>query len=493
MQKISLVGFSVKHPRVVMWLVLAITMAFITQFPRIKIDTNPKNMLPETSDVRVWNDRVDNDFSLYEDMIVLGIVNKNGILNQKTLAKIIRITDEILRLKGVAARDVNGFSTITNVTAEAGILSVAPLMAEVPKDKTQMQALEKTLMENPLFINRLISKDKKTTAIYVPLEKGANGKEIADKIREIVKKEGGDQMSYYVAGDPVARDTFGAVMFKIMGIFSPIAGMIMFGVIYLMFRNLSLAISMMAVSMISIIWSMGLLIGLGFPVHIMSSMSPVFLMAIATDSIHIFNEFYFRYKEKRNKKQAILETMQAVGRPVQYTALATAAGFAVLVFMQIVPVKVFGGLLVFGTVVLRLLSFSFIPAILTFVREEKMDNAAQKEDIGLSRTSHILRILAGFGVYRPKTTVLVGLMFLGLAVMGTSKIIVNNNMVEWFKKDSEVRVADTVMNQALGGTSLGYIVGLSEEAEYIKTPEAMRYIEALQKHLEKLSVVGKTN
>ena len=61
----------------------------------------------------------------------------------------------------------------------------------------------------------------------------------------------------------------------------------------------------------------------------------------------------------------------------------------------------------------------------------------------------------------------------------------NNNLVEWFKKGSDVRVADTVMNNALGGTSLGYIVAISDKDDYIKTPEAMRYIEGLQRRLEK--------
>ncbi|MEW6674928.1 MAG: MMPL family transporter [Nitrospirota bacterium] len=348
------------------------------------------------------------------------------------------------------------------------------------------------LFENLLFINRIVSKDGKTTAIYVPLEKGANGKEIADRIREIVKKEKGDE-KYHIAGDPVARDTFGAVMFKLMGIFSPIAGMIMFIAIYLMFRNLSLSISMMMVAMISIIWSMGLLIALGFPIHIMSSMSPVFLMAIATDSIHIFNEYYFRYRERKDKKTAIIETMEAVGRPVRYTALATAAGFAVLMLMHIIPVKVFGGLVAFGTIVLRLLSFSFIPAILTFIKEEKIEKASSREDIGLSRATQFLKSLGSFGAHKPKTTVLVGLILLVIVVIGTTKIIVNNNMVEWFKYDSEVRTVDRVTNNALGGTSLGYVVAISEEEDFIKTPEAMRYIEGLQRHLERLPVVGKTS
>ena len=491
MKKFSLVEFSVGHPKLVVFLSILVTLVFIAQFPKIKTDTNPKNMLPATSDVRVWNDEVDRTFGLYEDMIVLGVVNDKGILNPETLGKIRRITDDILTIKGVAARDVSSFPTITHVTAERGTLRVAPLMTQTPKSEEEITALRKQLFENPLFINRIISPDGKTTAIYVPLEKGANGKEIADRIREIVKKEKGDE-KYYIAGDPVARDTFGTEMFKLMAIFAPIAGGVMLLIRYLMFRDLFLSATLMMDAMISIVWSMGLLIWLGFPVHIMSSMAPVFLMAIATDSIHIFNEFYFRYREKKDKRTAIIETMQAVGRPVRYTALATAAGFAVLLFTNIVPVEGFGGLVAFGTVVLRILSFSFIPAMFTFVKEEKIGRIAEGEDISLSGTSRFLRRLAGFGTHHPKSTVLVGLALLMTALFGISRIAVNNNMVEWFKKDSEIRVADREINRALGGTSLGYVVGIAKEDDFIKKPETMRYLEGLQRHLERLPVVGKT-
>ena len=182
-------------------------------------------------------------------------------------------------------------------------------------------------------------------------------------------------------------------MFKLMAIFAPIAGMVMLIVRYLMFRDLFLSITLMMDAMISIVWSMGLLIWLGFPIHIMSSMAPVFLMAIATDSMHIFNEFYFRYRETKDKKKAIIETMQAVSRPVRYTALATAAGFAVLLFMNIVPVKVFGGLVAFGTISLRILSFSFIPAMFTFVKKEKLAKIAAQEDVGMGKASQFLKNL----------------------------------------------------------------------------------------------------
>lgn len=489
MTKIFLVEFAIRRPRLVLLLAGLLTLLFLTQFPRIRTDTNPKHMLPDTSDVRVWNDEVDRTFGLYEDTIVVGIENDAGVLNKDTLGRIARITDGILALEGVATRDVNGFTTITNVTAEEGTLRVGPLMPAAPGSEAEVASLRKALFGNPLFINRIISEDGRTTAIYVPLEKGANGAEIAGRIREIVAKETGPER-YYIAGDPVARDTFGAEMFKLMAIFSPIAGGIMFAAIQFMFRNLALSAAMMGVSMVAIIWSMGLLIGVGLPVHIMSSMAPVFLMAIATDSIHIFNEFYFRYRERGDKLAAIRETMAAVSRPVRFTALATAAGFAVLLFMNIIPVKVFGGLIAFGTVVLRLLSFSFIPAVLTFLKEDKLSRAA--EDAGADSTARMLGRLGAFGANRPILTVGTAAVLVAVSIWGTTQIHVNNNLVAWFKADSGIRVADTAMNRALGGTSLGYLVVESKEAEFMKRPEAMRWIEGLQRHLEGLPVVGKT-
>jgi hypothetical protein len=488
----SLVEFAIRRPKLVLLLTGLLTLLFLTQFPKIRTDTNPKHMLPETSDVRVWNDAVDKTFALYEDTIVVGVVNDAsdaGVLNKATLGRIARITDAILGLDGVASRDVNGFTTITNVTSDAGTLKVGPLMPAAPKTDAEVADLRTALFGNSMFINRAISQDGKTTAIYVPLEKGANGAEIADKIRDIVTKERGSER-YYIAGDPVARDTFGAEMFKLMAIFSPIAGMIMFAAIQYMFRNLALSAAMMGVSMVAIIWSMGLLIGVGFPVHIMSSMAPVFLMAIATDSIHIFNEFYFRYRDRGDKLTAIRETMAAISRPVRYTALATAAGFAVMLFMNIVPVRVFGGLIAFGTIVLRLLSFSFIPAVLTFVREDKLAGAA--EDATQDRSARLLGRVGAFGAARPGLTVAVALALAVVAVVGTTRIHVNNNLVAWFKTGSEIRIADTAMNAALGGTSLGYLVVEAKEADFMKRPEAMRWLEGLQRDLETLPVVGKT-
>ena len=491
MGKQNLVTLSVDHPKVTVVLSLLLALVFLSQFPKMTIDTNPKHMLPATSAVRLGNDQVEKTFGLPEDRIVLGVSHPQGVVNPGTLAKIKRLTEAILLIPGVAARDVASFTTIDNVTMEEGTLRVAPLMTVVPEQEAGLVKLRQALAENPLFINRLISEDGKTTAITIPLETGANGKAIADHIREIVHLESGAE-TYSIAGDPVARDTFGAEMFKLMGMFAPLAGLILCLVALVMFKSLFLSMAIMAPAMIIIICSLGLTIGLGYPVHIMSSMSPVFLMAIATDSIHIFNEFYFRFHERGERRAAILDTMQAVGKPLITSDITTAVGFASLMLANIIPVKVFGLGVAFGTMLLLLLSFTLIPALLTFIPLAKIERITVSEDLRSSRVAALLMRLGRLGGGWPRATLVAGALLLLVAGLGASRLHVNNNMVEWFKAASEIRTADRLLNAALGGTSLAYVVVRAQQDDFIKDPEAMRYLEGLQRHLERLPLVGKT-
>ncbi len=486
-----LASFSVDHPWLVIGLTVLATLGFGSQLPKIITDTDPKHMLPITSPVRQYNDQVEREFGLHADNLVVGIVNERGIVNRDTLSGIAELTRQIQKIPGVVVRDVTSFTTIDNVAVEEGNLVVNPLLAEIPSSDAELEHFRKSLRDNPLLLNRVISADGKATAIYVPLEPNANGKEIADRIRELLPKDSrGDR--YYLAGDPIARDTFGAEMFRQMGLFSPIAGMVMCIALWLMFRSAALVLANMAVAMISIIWSMGLFIGLGFPVHIMSSMSPVFLMAIATDSVHIFNEFYFRYGEVRNKRRAVLETMAAVGRPVVLSDVTTAAGFASLAAGSIVPVRVFGLLVGFGTLVILLMSFTLVPAILILMREERISAAAQRERSGGQEGSPLLARLGAFCIQRTKMIAVAGCVLLGVAAVGLWRIRVNNNMVHWFKPQSEIRIADRALNQYLGGTSTAYLVIESPRDNAMHDPAMLRAMDGLQRELENDPLVGKT-
>ncbi|MCL5965639.1 MAG: hypothetical protein M1550_00190, partial [Deltaproteobacteria bacterium] len=249
-----LIEFSAAHPRFVVGLTLLLTVAFGLQFPKIRIDTDPKDMLPETSQVRRYNDQVEGWFGLHPDVVVVGIRNEGGLFNPDSLRRIERITGKILELPGVVARDVISLPTVDDVTVDGETLRAQPLLGRVPERAEDLEALRKQITGNSLAVNRLVSADGKVSALYVPIEKGANGKIIADRIRKIVAAEKGPEQ-FFFAGDPVARDTFGIEMFRQMAWFSPLAGMVMMIVLFFMFRSATLVVANMGVAMISIIWA----------------------------------------------------------------------------------------------------------------------------------------------------------------------------------------------------------------------------------------------
>jgi len=477
------------HPKLIIGLVVAISLFFLAQFPKIKIDTDPKHMLPADSPVRQYNDKVEKDFVLHPDVIVLGIVNTDGIFNPQTLTYIKDLTNAVRQIPGVIVRDVDSLTTVENVFSNKGELVVRPALGDIPQTEEGLSALRKSILDNSLFAGRFISSDGKAVAIFIPIEPTANGKEIADKIRTMLPKNPG-QNHFYLAGDPVARDTFGTEMFRQMALFSPIAGFVMCIALWFMFRNVTVIVANMAVAMISIIWSVGGMIGLGLPVHIMSSMSPIFLMAIATDAVHIFNEFAFRLGEGHDKRKAILETMKVVGSPVFYSDVTTAVGFAALATVTIVPVKIFGLVVAFGTLVILLMSYTFVPALLMLIPEKHILKLASHGK-GEKLPPSLLR-LGRFCVEKAKPIILVGIVLFIVAMAGLARIHVNNNMVHWFKFNSEVRSADRVMNKYLGGTSTAYLIVQAKDDGAIGDPVFLRQIEGLQRELEKDPLVGKT-
>lgn len=69
-----LIRYSVDHPRKVTVLIVLLTLILGAFISRIKIDTDPENMLRQTEVVRVFHQKMKHEFSLY-DMVVLGVVN----------------------------------------------------------------------------------------------------------------------------------------------------------------------------------------------------------------------------------------------------------------------------------------------------------------------------------------------------------------------------------------------------------------------------------
>src|SRR3989338_6061120 len=125
-------------------------------------------------------------------------------------------------------------------------------------------------------------------------------------------------------------------MFVQMGITAPMAGFFIMMLLFLIFRKGTAVIPPMLDAMLSVIWTMGLLIGMGFTVHIMSSMIPIFLIPIPLlDDINILSGFFARYPAIKDKRKTLIAVIKGLYRPMFFTSITSAVGFASLALAPI--------------------------------------------------------------------------------------------------------------------------------------------------------------
>lgn len=472
--KQAVTNFSVKHYKIVTILMVLFTLFLASLIPRIRVDTDPENMLSEDEPVRVFHNQTKEQFSL-SDIVVVGIINEhnpNGVFNPASLGKIYELTEFAKTLRwqdeenpdeqiGVIEVDLLAPSTVDHIgQGGPGVVRFEWLMARPPTTDDEALEIKEKAMSNPLLKGTLVSEDGKAICLYLPLTSKDLSYRIYSELKDKIADFEGDE-EYHITGLPVAEDTFGVEMFIQMAVSAPLAMVVIFILMLLFFRKLVLVISPMIVAMVAVISTMGLLIGLGYPVHIMSSMIPIFLMPIAVvDSVHILSEFFDRYTIEKGRKQTILEVMGNLFTPMLYTSLTSAAGFASLALTPIPPVQVFGVFVAIGIMIAWVCTITFVPAYVMMIKEDSLSNfgSASAHDQRQSRLGSMLSS-AGRLTYAGAKPILVAILVItAVAVYGITRIQINDNPVKWFSKRHPIRRADIELNKHFGGTYMAYLV-----------------------------------
>lgn len=478
------------HPKLVILLIGLITVLFAVQIPKIHVDTDPENMLSPEEQVRLVHAEMKETFDLH-DMLVLGIYSNKGVFNKETIPHVIAITDAIKELDGVLVDDIMAISEVDNITSTGGTIRVHPLVESIPASWEEGMALKYNIDRNPILSNKLASLDGKLVGIYIPIEDNSLSFRLSQEIKAIAERHLGKEQ-YYIAGLPVAKDTFGVQMFRQMGISAPLSGLMIGLLFFFFFRRVKIVFAPMLVAVVTITWTMGLLIGLGYTVHIMSSMIPIFLFPIAVlNSIHIISAFHERYQRYKHLKTTIQHTMEELFAPMLFTSLTTVVGFASLMLTPIPPVQVFGFFVSFGIASAWFLSMTLLPAYSMLLSKKTLKTFGVSEDGDDSFLAKMLPRIQRWSTSRARLILIGTALLLVVSVVGISRIVVNDNPVNWFKVDHPLRQADTIMNNHMGGTYMSHLV-FEGEADSFKEPEVVTYMAQVQDLIKDQAAVGAT-
>ncbi len=402
-----------------------------------------------------------------------------------------------VRLRPV--KRVRSLARMEHIEAFTGGLDVRPLMKTLPQTDAERQALRDAVLANPMFINGLISPKGNATTIQVEFNIAEDDSpamllaygEISRIINDISAREGfSDRV--YLSGPPMIAAQTATSMEQDNQTLLPGVLLVIIIVLLLSFGRLQGVVAPLLIAVISLFWTLGAMAAFGVKQNIVTSMLPVFIIAIAVcDAIHFLATYYRLLPDNPDRAartQAASDALRKLFWPMLVTSVTTMAGFFALSWTEVIFIREFGIFVGLGVMFAWIVTMLFLPALVILWKAPRPRFGLLVSDL-ISRFMGLLGRVAGHG----KTVVLavLALMVVGL-VYTQQNLTVDNQVIGYFEPDSRIRQDDAAINANFGGSTVVSFLLESKDVDAFKQPQVMLAVEKLQQQLNNDPLVGFT-
>jgi len=478
----------IHRPKLILIVIGLLTGFFAYHARHIRIDSSAESILPQRDPEKDYYDEVRRLFGS-DDVAVIGLITDN-IYTPQVLQKVKRLAEEFRKIPEV--KSVVSLTNAPDIVAKVRGDEQDLLIPDIPSTPEAWEALKKKIADTPIYLKNYVSADGRATALTLSFLESISENEfvrrgIDDKIQAIIDREQGPEQIYYT-GLPHFKAYSAKTMRQDLIDLLPLTLLLIMGVLFLCFRSLRGVLLPTLTVIVSLIWTLGIMVLFDSPLSLGSVMLPVLVLVIGTAySLHVVAEYYEQARPGRPVDEVVLETLRDVSPPVLIAASMTFLGFFSQIVNQIVSVREMGIYSSVGITLAAVLSLSLVPALLALLRLP-----TRREEAFSPRLSAALRRLVQ-GEMRHRRAVLAGGILLALlSAWQIPSIQVGSNFLSVFREDHPIRQAADVISRNLAG-SLGFYVVIDGSAQdLMKQWDTLRRIKDLQLYLDSLPGVGKT-
>lgn len=459
---------------------LIITFLSLLVFPRLKVNANVDDYVPDSVKNKVYLKKLDSIFGGSEMILVM--LQNDNVVNYKTLKRLYNIAEDVKLLEGID-RSISPFDA-QEIAIEDRLMVMEPFLSDLSErtfeSKVVMDNLESNRMASSFF-----SKDRSLVSIV--LTKNTKTPDtVIDDIKEIIKKHQGNE-EVLIGGLPFIRYSIAGNIQKDLIVLLPIALLLMIGMLFFSFREWRGVFMPFVIVVMSIILAFGVMAAFGWEISLFSILMPIMIIAIANDyGIHLIA----RYQElSRNSKQLSMKEIckQIYGdlyKPILITGLTTIGGILGLLTHTMIPAAQLGVLTAIGIGFALLLSIWFLPALLSYFKLKKRANKVKTSkraplDIWLNR-------IGAWVTHYPKRIVMGAILISGIGILGVFFLQVDTNVESYFSKKSEVGRSTALINSKFGGSQFISVLFSGE----VLSPEVLRSMEYYEQEISKNPTVG---
>ena len=493
-----------KYPiSVLIALLLAIgTLAYYST--KLEIDASAETLLLD-DDKDLKFSRAVNKRYYNPNFLVITYSPNDDLLSKNSLDTLKKLSDDLLKVDSIES-----ITSILNVPLlQSPIRAISDLVDGVDSLETakfDMNLVKKEFLNSQLYSNNLVSSDFKTTGMllnlkddkkyfellekrntllakkrasninenekkdlsniiiefkrYRDLLREKDEKEIA-QIRAIIKKHNSNASIFLGGIDMIANDIVGFVKSDLAIYGSTLVFLLIF-ILWLIFRHPRWVILPIAICLLSVVSTAGILGLFNLEVTVISSnfisLQLIITLAIVLHLIVRYRELNVKYKHASQYK-LVINTVLSKLSPSFFAILTTITGFASLVLSSIQPVKNLGLMMSAGIAISLFIAFFIFPIILIML-PKKDEHEKKKSASSFSLITSCASLVEKRGV-----AIIIGSVLLIIfSLVGASKLIVENSFINYFKQSTEIYKGMKVIDQNLGGTTpLDVIIKFKED------------------------------
>lgn len=428
------------------------------------------------------------------NLLVIGFQSNNLFLLDSFEA-FTALQQSIKKVSGV--EDVLSISSAINLVKDSASekLKAVPVFSDSITSQLALDSSKQTLEQLPFYKKLLYNPDTKVYMIGVRINKEIlNSKKRNDVVGSVLKLtdafETLHKTDLHLSGLPLVRTIMSTRIADEMKWFLLGSVLLSAVILLLFFRSFSAMWISMAVVVMGVIWSLATIVLFGFKITLLNALIPPLIVVIGIPNcIYFLNKFHTEFKSSGDKKASLENMVGRMGVVTLFCNIAAAIGFAVFALTESAVLKEFGIVAGINIMVLFVLSFLFIPAVLSYLPAPKKRHIRYLENERLNRS---LMQIENWVFHHPKYTYVITGILVIISSLGILRLKSEGFIVDDLPKNDVIYTDLKFFEKHFGGVMpLEIIVDTKKKKGVTRNLDNLNRIDSLTAFLEARPEMGK--
>ncbi len=302
------------RPRLAATFLVALTAVCAWQLPRLEIDPSADGLMLERDPARQFYEQVKLRFG--SDNLTVVLVKADDVFTPTVLGVVKRLTDGLERVEG--ATRVESLTTVKNIKGDGDSLDTEPLIGRaVPDDPRELARIRADALGNRVFVGNLVAADGRATAITIYTDARAGDREFnrrfTDGVEALIQREAVPGVTAYQIGGVFIKLANDQSIKDEQAVIVPICIAMQLLVLLLAFRTVQGMVIPVSTTLLSIVWTLGLMAMVRLPMNLLTSIVPALLIAISfAEDVHMISGYHLGLEQGKSKLDAIRSMLARV-------------------------------------------------------------------------------------------------------------------------------------------------------------------------------------